>query len=388
VSEAEQRGPLQDARRSQLLAVLARHGTARVSALTRELGVSAVTVRRDLVRLAEEGLVRRVHGGATLLEPAPSAPPSAHAGARRRPGRSIGMLVPALNYYWPDVVRGAERAARERHLRLRLRGSSYEAFDDRPQLERFLSLDATAGLLVALRPDSPTSAPTLEWLASTQVPVVLVERQAHVGPHHDPMESVMTDHALGAAMAVRHLVRLGHERVALLTNRFSPTSPHVRRGWFEATLETGSTAGRTIDVEVPDPGAEGWNELVESLLEQCRSTGTTAVLVHADAEAIALVQHCERLHISVPGDLSVVAYDDTVAGLYSPALTAVRPPRSAIGRAAVELLTARLADPGRPPHRVMISPALELRASSAPPRRPTHRGRRDTGGPALPMLGG
>src|SRR5690606_29242955 len=140
---------------------------------------------------------------------------------------------------------GAEEAARERHLRLRLRGSSYEAFDDRPQLERFLSHDDAAGLLVALRPDSATSAPTLEWLASTRAPVVLVERQAHVGPHHEPMESVTTDHALGAAMAVRHLADLGHERVALMTNRFSPTSPHVRRGWFETVLEISGTSART-----------------------------------------------------------------------------------------------------------------------------------------------
>jgi DNA-binding LacI/PurR family transcriptional regulator len=49
----------------------------------------------------------------------------------------------------------------------------------------------------------------------------------------------------------------------------------------------------------------------------------------------------------------------------------VRPPRRSVGRAAVGLLAARLADPGRPAHRVVISPSLRVRESSAPP--PSHR---------------
>lgn len=70
----------------------------------------------------------------------------------------------------------------------------------------------------------------------------------------------------------------------------------------------------------------------------------------------------------MPQDLSVVAYDDEVAGLFSPPLTAVRPPRTSIGRAAVELIAARLADPGRPVHRVVVSPSLRVRESTAAPR--------------------
>jgi DNA-binding LacI/PurR family transcriptional regulator len=63
-----------------------------------------------------------------------------------------------------------------------------------------------------------------------------------------------------------------------------------------------------------------------------------------------------------------VAYDDEVAGLFSPPLTAVRPPRRSIGRAAVRLVADRLAEPERPAHRVVISPSLRVRGSTAPPR--------------------
>ena len=89
--------------------------------------------------------------------------------------------------------------------------------------------------------------------------------------------------------------------------------------------------------------------------------------MHSDPEAISLVERCEERGISVPGQLSVVAYDDEVAGLANPPLTAVRPPRRSIGRAAVELLVGRLADPTRATHRVAVTPELMVRESTAPP---------------------
>jgi DNA-binding LacI/PurR family transcriptional regulator len=180
----------------------------------------------------------------------------------------------------------------------------------------------------------------------------------------------VTDHALGAAMAVRHLVLLGHRRVGLVMAEPSPTGRHVRRGWLEATAECGLDAGATIDALVPDAHTPGSDSALDEVLDRCLATGTTALLVHADAVAIALVQRCEERHIAVPGELSVVAYDDEVAGLFSPPLTAVRPPHRYIGRAAVRLVADRLADPGRPAHRVVICPSLQVRASTAaPPRR-------------------
>jgi len=82
---------------------------------------------------------------------------------------------------------------------------------------------------------------------------------------------------------------------------------------------------------------------------------------------MALVQRCEMRGLTVPDDLSVVAYDDQVAEICTPALTAVRPPLQAIGRAAVRLIADRLADPDRPAHRVVISPSLQIRRSTARP---------------------
>lgn len=368
--KSDGRGPLQVTRRAQLLEALQRDGVLRISELTDTLGAAAVTIRRDIAQLAAEGLVRRVHGGVALIapeEPTVVEEPTARTAAPVS-GRTLGVLVPSLDYYWPEVIRGAEEAARELDMRVVLRGSSYETEDDRPQLIRLVERIGVDGLIIAPRMDAPTSDRTVDWLATTGIPVVLLERTATVGPYHASLESVVTDHALGAAIAVRHLASLGHERVGIMLARPSPTGPHIHRGWLEASRECGFAVAEVVDALVPDAGSPEWDASLDEVLDRCAKTDTTALLVHKDAEAIALVQRCEERHIAVPGDLSVVAYDDEVAGLFSPPLTAVRPPRRSIGRAAVRLVADRMAEPNRPAHRVVISPSLTMRESSAPPR--------------------
>jgi len=362
---AEPRGPLQVARRQQLLEALQRDGAMRISDLSQALGAAPVTIRRDIAQLAAEGLVRRVHGGVALIA---SGETGTDDGIEALSGRTLGMLVPSLDYYWPDVARGAEETAVELDMRVVLRGSSYETEDDKPQLERLVDRLGADALIIAPRMDAPTAERTIEWLAGAGLPVVLLERSATVGAHHAVMESVVTDHALGAAMAVRHLTSLGHRKVGAVLAANSPTRPHVRRGWLEAAAECGFDPAETVEALVPDARSPQRDAVLDDVLDRCRSTGTTALLVHADAEAIALVQHCEERHLAVPGDLSIVAYDDEVAGLFSPPLTAVRPPRRSIGRAAVRLVADRFADPDRPTHRVVISPSLRVRGSTAPPR--------------------
>jgi len=353
---SEKRGPLQVARRNRLLEALRRDGVLRISDLTNTLGAAAVTIRRDIADLAEAGLVRRVHGGVALLEE------EVEEAAEETAGQRIGMLVPSAEYYYPTVAEAAKVAARELGIEVVLRTSSYDAEDELPLLERLVEQGAEA-LIVTPRMDAPTTQRTVDWLAGTGIPVVLLERTATAGPYLTVLESVVTDHALGAAMAVNHLTLLGHRRIGAVLAEHSPTTPHVRRGWLDAL---GGKPGK-VDALVPDAKSAESAKALDAVLDSVVATGTTALLVHADNEAMALVQRCEMRGLAVPGDLAVVAYDDQVAHLCTPALTAVRPPLEAIGQAAVRLIADRLADPERPAHRVVINPSLQIRQSTARP---------------------
>ena len=349
-------------RRGLLLERLARNGVLRVAELAAELGVTPVTIRRDLVQLEDEGLLTRVHGGAVPPEfqPEPEAPSASG---------TIAVLVPSLDYYWPGVIRGMEDAARACGMRILLRGSSYEPEDERPVLKRLLLGESVRGLVFAPNADSPYAPDVVAWLAREKLPCVLVERDAVRPDTREPFESVTTDHAHGAILAAQHLADLGHRRVGLLLSRFSPTSRKIATGWKAACRQLGLDRTEHFEQIIPDRRTTEFATALDQALDTALESGTTGLLVHSDPEAIALVERALGRGIRVPGDLSIIAYDDEVADLYYPALTAVSPPRAAVGQAAVELITRRLADPDCPGHRVLLSPSLVQRESTAPVRK-------------------
>ncbi|WP_106815534.1 substrate-binding domain-containing protein [Microbacterium timonense] len=355
-------------RRAHVLATLERDGAVRVAQLMEELGVAPVTLRRDLAQMEREGLLVRVHGGAVPAAGAFEDAETGHLPMSSRAG-SIAMLVPSLSFYWPSVVRGAEAEAARLGMRVVLRGASYELQDERPVLERLVHADGVRGLVVAPNTDTPHAQDVVQWLAECGVPNVLVERDAVRLPDGSPVENVTTDHALGAVLAARHLASLGHRRVGLIIARDSPTSRKIAAGWQAACAELGLTPADHFETSLPPRTSPDFSAVVDAALDAALSNSVTAILVHSDPEAMAFVDLALNRGISVPGDLSVVAYDDEVAELFTPALTAVSPPRAAVGRAAVDLVARRIEDPARAVHRVVLNPTLNVRGSTAPPRR-------------------
>jgi DNA-binding LacI/PurR family transcriptional regulator len=374
VTTSEPSAMLPSERRASIVELLRRRGTVRVHDLADELDVSAITVRRDISLLAEQGLVRRVRGGATATAPAdyPAESNGTHVAERRRTGQperseqlTVGMVVPSLDYYYPDVIKGAREAAAEADVRIVLRGATYYAADERHQLAALVETVGVDGLLVVPTTTGDEGEALVRWLRSAEVPVVLIERTP-ADSYRDAVESVVSDHARGASTAVRHLAELGHRRIGLSTTVASPTAPHVRQGWRDACERLGLPLDGTPDVRTVDRWDTAWPATLDALLDSCLDSGTTALLVHSDPEAISLVERCQERRIRVPQDLAVVTYDDEWAELSDPPLTAIRPPKAAVGHAALTLLAARLRDPDphRPAHRVVIEPQLIIRASS------------------------
>ncbi|KQR04193.1 DNA-binding transcriptional regulator [Arthrobacter sp. Leaf141] len=348
-------------RRERLMEELRAHGAITVRGIAAKLGVSELTIRRDVNILADEGLVSRVHGGATLRSPLDRS-------AAARPASnsySIGMVVPSLDYYWPQVISGARAEAEEQNLRILVRGSAYDAADNRRQVQALLDTQNIDGLIVAPDMTGEHGRELLRWLNTLPIPVVLAERRppAEVPAHR--LEWVATDHSFGAGMAVRHLWQEGHRQIGCLTDSASPTSPHVVRGWRQALAAMKIPLEGSVHEDSATQGPGGRAEHFDHVLELCRVTGTTAMLVHSDTQAVAFVQHCVDRGLQVPGDMAVVGYDDEVAYLAEPAISAVRPPKQYVGKVAVQLMAARLAEGRqRPVHRVGLNPDLILRDSS------------------------
>ncbi|WP_422768762.1 substrate-binding domain-containing protein [Plantactinospora sp. WMMC1484] len=345
-------------RQERLLAELRGHGAVRVRDLARDLGVSELTIRRDIAALAERGLVAKVHGGATLPSQSSAAGPPRRAAATRF---TVGMVVPSLDFYWPLVVAGARAAAAALGVAVQLRGSSYDPAEDRRQIGRLVDAQQVQGLLLAPSLEGDDAAEILDWIGRLAVPTILVERQPRRWtPTTRHIEWVRSDHALGLEIAVYHLRHQGHRRIGLVLAQGSPTSAHLRDAWRAVVADAAVPGPEAIMLDAP-----GERDAVHRILRECRHSKTTALIVHSDPHAIAVAQHCAEVGIAVPGDLAIVSYDDEIAHLGDPTLTAIRPPKSSVGRLAVELMVSRLLDgERRPAHRVLLAPELVVRGSS------------------------
>ncbi|MBR7836939.1 DeoR/GlpR family transcriptional regulator [Actinospica durhamensis] len=360
-------------RRESVLAELRAHGTLRVADVARALGVSTVTMRRDIAQLADEGVIERVHGGIRLPRGVAVQPAAEDSGAPADPAEAqlspVGMVVPSLDYYWPQIIRGARDAAPAAGVRIVLRGSSYDDVEDlRRQTAWLLETVGIQGLLIAPPTGGEAVAELIGWLAGLPIPVTFVERTATVGPFHEHVESVTTDHMFGAGLAVRHLAAEGHRRIGLLASSTSPHHQAVRRGWRETVEQMGLQLEGIPDALTPEYRHPAWSARLDEFLDACVATDTRALLVHSDREAISLVGRCQERGIRVPQDLAVVAYDDEVANLADPALSAIRPAKPALGQTAVDLLAKRMhGGADRPVHRIRISPQLVIRDSSTQP---------------------
>jgi DNA-binding LacI/PurR family transcriptional regulator len=365
-------------RRERLLEELRRYGAVRVKEIAQTLGVSELTIRRDIAALAAQNLLTKVHGGATLPSELDSPPPA----RRTRPAVSrftIGMVVPSLDYYWPKIVSGARTAAAAQGVHIQLRGSSYDPEEDRRQISRLIDAQQVQGLLLAPTLDGPGVDEMIDWIGKLPVPVILVERQTPRWSRTYPLlEWVRSDHALGLELAVRHLYDHGHRRIGLVLSKGSPTSAHLAQGWELACADLGLPSDlvvrETVGLDRP-----GHRQVIEQILTRCRETRTTALIVHSDPDAMSIAQYCSEQGLSIPDDLALVAYDDEVAHLAEPAMTAIRPPKPQVGRVAVEMMVSRLLEgKRRPPQRVLIIPELIIRNSSVP------RPGSDSGGLRLP----
>ena len=375
-----------DRRHERVLALVQERGSLRVTDLAGELGVSVVTVRRDVETLSGQGRLVRRHGavlwpgtvadrGERGAGPAGSAP--------GRPAPVVGMVVPTVDRFFGDMVRGARETVEAQGGRLLLGLTSYQPEEDAAQIGRMLESGANGLLLAPSWQEGLPSAAQQQRLRESAAPVVLVERWAPAGSPAAELDRVRTDRAHGAAMAVRHLADLGHRSIALAVQE-SVHAGRIRDGFDGAVRSLGLTS---VPVPPPEdhPASTGTRRLeatLELLAGAVARDGVTAALVHSDADAIALVARLRERGVRVPEDLAVVAYDDEVASLAEVPLTAVAPPKRAVGAMAAQLLLTRIAEDADREREVLprqhldLLPELRVRASCG-------GGAGRTGGPGL-----
>lgn len=358
------------ARHDAILRELELRGSLQTSALSARLGVTPMTLWRDLVTLEQRDLLVRVHGGALSVAVAQQQALAGQGGApRARPVATIGMIVPTTNYYFPAVIRGASQAARESNCRLVVGATNYSAQEELRQAERLIAQGVDA-LMVTPHDAIREASPLQRLLEKASIPVVMVERFVDDSVA-GRLEWVRSDHAYGAELAVRHLVENGHSGVALAA-RASATAAGLDAGYAKAMRELGlaQDAGLRRGLSDPPSGDRASTAELEGLLDDCVDRGITSAILLGDADAMAFTDLILERGMRIPEDFAVIAYDDEVAAFAAVSLTAVAPPKHELGHAALRLCLDRLRQPAGTAHtvvRMSLLPTLVIRESTVRP---------------------
>lgn len=267
---------------------------------------------------------------------------------------TLGVMLSDLhNTFFADVLDGISERAAEDGYRTLLNTGRRTPEGEEEAIDALLEL-RTDGLILAA-PILP-AAPVLA--AARTVPVVLISRTLPDAP----IDSVTSDDAAGAALAVHHLVELGHREIAHIDGGRGAGADGRREGYARAMQQHELAAHARIarGDYTEEGGARGVAELLAS------GPRPTAIFAANDLAAVGALDALGRHGLRVPDDVSLVGYDNTsLAALRHIDLTTIDQPRREMGRTAAMLLLERLARRRTAARHVVMAPALVSRGSSA-----------------------
>jgi len=226
-------------------------------------------------------------------------------------------------------------------------------------LKECVALEAL-GLIVVI---SMLTEEDQRHIVEQKLPVVLVD------PLSTPALEIPTigvTNWSGAREAVQHLLELGHTRVGMIAGRSHSPAGSARLHGYRAALEE---AGVEVDPAIVRATDFDYEEALAAALHVLRiADRPTALFAASDAQAMGVLEAARQCGLSVPRDLAVMSFDDTlVAAMACPPLSAVRQPFEELGHEATRVLIQL--HEGRPPAslRIELATKLVLRTSTAPP---------------------
>uniref|UniRef100_A0A832I6A9 LacI family transcriptional regulator n=1 Tax=Eiseniibacteriota bacterium TaxID=2212470 RepID=A0A832I6A9_UNCEI len=268
---------------------------------------------------------------------------------------TLGALLPDLHgEFFSEVIHGIDLASRKKGFHLLVSRSSSDA---RELASVLRSMRGRVDGLLVMTPDLDAAA-TLEQVAGN-LPTVLLNPEARI----PGCDSVSVANVEGATAVVRHLIGLGHRRIATITGPERNIDARQRReGWRAALREAGIDPDAALEVRGDFTEPSGYEAALELLAREPRPT---AVFVANDYMAIGALGALQDTGVRVPEDLAIAGFDDIPMARYlTPPLTTVHVDMLELGQQAVHLLLDpdRAARAGAAEHRVLPS-TLVVRSS-------------------------
>lgn len=251
--------------------------------------------------------------------------------------KTVALLITdILNPFFPEIVRGVQDEARVDNTALLLCDSAED-----PQWEQkiltTLANQSVDGVIVCA--SRLATQDLIAFHDRYRTPMVVVNRR--IG--HPDIPCIVVDFASAAYVAGRHLVNLGHTRIAYLAGPSATEASQVRRTGLEQAMQE---ANLTLDPELclsGFPNVEGGFQAASVLLSMPENERPTAIMCYNDIVAIGALQAIRAHNLRVPEDISVVGFDDiAMAAHTNPPLTTIDQPKHRLGKLAMRMVRQML----------------------------------------------
>ena len=272
---------------------------------------------------------------------------------------SIGVVVTSIaDPFTAEVVNGIEDKANARGYSVILATSRADP-DREIRVVRSFEERRVDGILVM---SSHVGSLYTPLLRDMRIPIVLINSR----PCVESVCSVAIDNLAASEAATRFLIQLGHRSIGYIGDALGLESNLERLAGYRQALESAGVLQRAEYVTQADGQAEGGVLAMERLLSLPEPP--TAVFCYNDMTAIGALSAVHARRLKVPGDVSVVGFDDlTISSVVYPPLTTIRQPKERMGRMATEILLNILHGSAAETSR-RVQGELIVRESTAPPR--------------------
>jgi LacI family transcriptional regulator len=274
---------------------------------------------------------------------------------------AIGVVIPDItNAFYPEVVRGVEDAARRAGYAVLLCDSNENASNEDAHLATLFSRRVD-GVLLACCANSTAYA----TMVRRRFPMVFVDRI----PPAVAEGTVSSDNLQAGYMATRHLLELGHQRIAMLAGNTVLSPHHDRLEGFRKAMQESHLPIRDEYLACGDVQIENGIEATQRLLQL--AAPPTAIMVSNNKLLLGVLQSLDENKIPVPQQVSILGFDDFVWNRYfSPSITSIAQSTYEMGRRSFELLLQimhRKKGERLPEKHIRLAAELRLRNSTGPP---------------------
>ncbi len=295
-------------------------------------GVSVGTVSRVLAKNAtvKPALQKKVEDAVRELKYKPNAVARA---LRKKKTDIVGLIIPDItNPFFAQLAKFVEMAAAKKGLSVMLANTHDDPNYEKQQIDALLDRSPLGILVIAATEEDRERL-------DTEIPIIAIDRTFANYP------SIATDHELSASLAALHLLELGHTKIGYAAGPPETKVAQSRERGFLAGVKQGEIRfGVKATVEILRGGFDftAGEELGQRFLKKPMDQRPTAIATASDQQAIGIMRAARDLKIEMPGELSIVGFDDIpLTDLVIPRITTIRQSVPEIANAAIEAILSK-----------------------------------------------